>query len=46
MIASLRWSQLGRWRPSPVVLVLGAFVVTGVGAALVRYVSGIGAMAT
>jgi len=44
MIAPLRWSQFSRQRPSPIVLVLGALVATGLGVALVRYASGIGAI--
>jgi len=44
MIAPLRWSQLARQRPSPIVLVLGALVVTGVVVGLIRFASGIGAI--
>jgi Ni/Fe-hydrogenase subunit HybB-like protein len=44
MTAHAMWSELRRTRPTPAGIALGALVALGVIAALVRYVSGIGAI--
>src|SRR3970040_2099476 len=44
MTTLIAWTQLRRLRPSPAVLILGAFVLIGVVVALIRYAFGIGAI--
>ena len=44
MTTLIAWTQLRRLRPSPAVLILGAFVMLGVIVTLIRYAFGIGAI--